>query len=191
MNKEEISIEVGVQHKYGFCAFNRECHYVQIDTTKSPNQRLKKIILCSGNKTYPLPGNMTFNPIWKMRRGCWSFYLQNMTFIPRFWLFIRWPYQPRSCNYACKLQAYWPFFPFEEKNLLKPRDCFSGVGAEEEEELDLVGLCFGCFEPIGDLKRRLDSVSDGLRGELYISKGDSPPILCTFIEAVLSMSAWS
>jgi hypothetical protein len=35
------------------------------------------------------------------------------------------------------------------------------VGVEDEdEEVDFVGLCFGCFKPTGDLKR-FDSVSDG------------------------------
>lgn len=71
---------------------------------------------------------------------------------------------------------------------MKPRDCFSGVGPDEEDELDLVGLCFGCFELTGDLKRRFDSVSDGLHGEPYTFKGDSPPILCSLVEAVLSES---
>ena len=77
----------------------------------------------------------------------------------------------------------------EEKNLLKPLDCFSGVGVEEEdEELDMVDLCFEIFELIEDLKR-FDSVSDGLHGVLNDSMGDSAPVLLPLPEAAVSISA--
>jgi len=55
--------------------------------------------------------------------------------------------------------------PFDEKNLLKPRECFSGVGVEEVEDPDLVGLCLAFFAATGDLKG-FPSVSDGLHGVL-------------------------
>lgn len=62
-----------------------------------------------------------------------------------------------------------------EKNLLNPRECFSGVGAEDEdeEEADIVGQC---FELIGDLIRVFGSESERLNGAvLYRCKGDSLP----------------
>lgn len=73
-------------------------------------------------------------------------------------------------------------FHFEEKNLLIPRECFSGVGVEaEEDDPDLVGRCLGFFELIGDLRGLTASVLlDGLKGELYIF-GDSPPVLCELL----------
>lgn len=61
-----------------------------------------------------------------------------------------------------KIHIYGVFFPFPEKNLLKLRDCFSGVGEEEDEEPDKVCLCLPWLELTGDLKRRYVSVSDGL-----------------------------
>lgn len=74
------------------------------------------------------------------------------------------------------------FFPLEEKNLLNPRACFSGVGAEEdEEELDLVGLCFGCLELTGDLKKLPPSLSEALHG-------DSAPTTGVIAEAAVSIS---
>ena len=77
----------------------------------------------------------------------------------------------------------------EEKNLLKPRECFSGVGVDEkDEEVDMVDLYFGLFELIGDLKR-FDSVSDGLHGVLNDSMGDSAPVLLPLPEAAVSISA--
>lgn len=88
-------------------------------------------------------------------------------------------------------KAYWPFFPLEEKNLLNPRECFSGVGAEEEDkEPDLGDLCLGFFEFIGDF-RMLGSASDGLNGALYTSISDSAPTLLRLAEVTLSNSAWS
>lgn len=87
-------------------------------------------------------------------------------------------------------------FVFVEKNLLKPRECFSGVGLEEddeedEEEPDLVGWWFGCFELTGDLNRLFASESEGLKGVLYIFTGDSLPTRCILAEVGLSISAIS
>lgn len=77
----------------------------------------------------------------------------------------------------------------EEKNLLKPRECFSGVVVDEvDEELDMEDLCFGLFELTGDLKRP-ESVSDGLHGVLNDSMGDSAPLLFALPEATVSISA--
>lgn len=73
-------------------------------------------------------------------------------------------------------------FHFEEKNLLIPRECFSGVGVEaEEDDPDLVGRCLGFL--IGDLRGLIASVLlDGLKGELYIF-GDSPPVFCELLKS--------
>lgn len=61
-------------------------------------------------------------------------------------------------------KAYCSFFAFVEKNLLKPRECFSGVGLdeeedEEEEEPDFVGRWFGFIELTGDLNTLFASES--------------------------------
>lgn len=95
-----------------------------------------------------------------------------------------------NSHQSCMLQAQWPFLPFEEKNLLKPRVCFSGVGVEEaDDEVDLVGLWFGfCTE---DMAGKIVSLSDGLYKLLLKCKGESPPNLCTNVEVALSISAWS
>lgn len=61
---------------------------------------------------------------------------------------------------------------------------------EEEEEVDIAGLCFRCFVLIGSLLM-FGSVSDGLHGELYACKGDSALTLCILAETALSVSAWS
>lgn len=52
---------------------------------------------------------------------------------------------------------FFVYFALEEKNLLSPLECFSGVSPEEEDdEFDLVCLC---FDPTGDLIVVIDGVS--------------------------------
>ena len=75
----------------------------------------------------------------------------------------------------CCVAVQWPVFPLEEKNLLNPRECFSGVGVDEVEDPELVGMCTGFFDT-GDLWI-FPSVSDVLYGALYRFEGDPEPSL--------------
>lgn len=55
------------------------------------------------------------------------------------------------------------------------------MGAEEEEELDLVGVCFECLKFIGDLKELPPSSSEALQG-------DSAPTTGVIAEVAVSIS---
>lgn len=80
----------------------------------------------------------------------------------------------------------------EEKNLVNPRACFSGVGVDEtEEDPDFVGWWFGYFEPTGDLSKLLASESDGLKAALNRFMGDSEPALCVWKVVAVSTSGAS